>query len=288
MKTHKTKSLLLLIALLQFSLLGCAEKKEINSDGGDTTNVTEVPPEVVTTNTGYVPDDSTWGYPVPMAITSNFQDFTGRQGDPDFNSTKLYYDIQKVGSNYTANIRLYYKYTEVTTRPGEPSTTTVEHKAPKFESGGTATDIQFNKYHYDNGQAYWIAFVEEKRWNGSSYVDFRNFNEFENGGAGVRFGSLMIILDDLAEDGYKGSVYYRNFAYSDCIYGWGCPDKPQAEHENYKCWNIRAGPYSCREFVQGGNDNVNGTMLDGNQSHYNLDYPTSYKKLGTVSGIFIP
>tara|TARA_B100001248_G_C27399234_1_gene468541 strand:- start:4190 stop:5047 length:858 start_codon:yes stop_codon:yes gene_type:complete len=278
-------------------LLGCAEKKESSPavNGGNGVGAGQVPGEAPPKQDGgsnFQPNDTGWGTPAPFTITDmgNFKDFTGGSFTPDLNSTKLYYKVEKVGNRYKATFRLYYRYSRTIGGIG-PNAGQKEylHYAPKFESGNTSTDIQYNTIYQRNGKDYWVGFAEEKVYdpNTDTYSDFVNFNDSFGGPAS--FGSIVVVLDSQTESGFtwSGKVYYRNFRYSSNI-GTASPDKPSSENVNYKCWNIKAGPYECREFLESNYPFYDMLVVQNGQVKYDLENPYFYTELGEVDNIFIP
>jgi hypothetical protein len=280
----------LLVALL--ALAGCAEKKET------AVSAPAVAPEeggAIQTTSGTSgtsgPNTSGWGFAAPLTLNcSNFSEFSGRSCSTiNFSDTKLYYNIEKIMVNgrahYKGTMRVYYNYTQTTGGWGsDAGQVSYVHKAPKFESGGTTTDIKFNRIYAQNGKSYMVGFYEEKVWNPQTdtYSDFTTFNDVNNGA----FGSIMIVLDGLSEAGYTGKVYFRNWV-NNFLYA----PKPQSNNERYKCWNITEGPYSCREFVKNGNStNYNDMLVESggnavyNAQYTNLEAPYHYKELGTIGG----
>ncbi len=269
------------ILLLGVMFLGtaCSEKKDVSSSDAGTPPPAAPsnpnPPDEIESPTSSLdqPDDSTWGERANLVIdTSNFNDFTGRPGDEIPQDTRIYISLQETSDGYAGEVRIYYATETENNSFGSGGSTTL-YKFPLFKSGEARADVQFNRWYDVNGNEHFVAFFEEQVVLPTGGLgDFTSYGIFGYD-ANARVGSIMIILDDMTGDDLgelRGTVYYRNF-------GFTYADKPDSDNENYRCWNIRRGPYDCREFL------VNN-QIDPVRANLRV---SNYKRLGTFSNLFL-
>ena len=261
---------LITLTLLAFLAVGCSNKS--GGGGGvtaDTDTNTNTDTDVVIVDPG-APNDDEWGAMgyLDLIDTDAFEEFSGYVTD-DLRNERIYIKLEEVknGSQtyYAGEVRLAYE--RVTTKNilgSGAGTQEIEYKNPRFEAKEYTEDeleenpghldytwqgVRFNKMYTKNGQEFLVAFFEEP-----DFYDWSVFDWNPNG----RAGAIMLMITDLDDSGFSGSVWFKNYSYTYAV-------KPTYT----RCWEISIGPYDCRDFVV--NDKIRPD-LDNT--------PNTYQKLG--------
>lgn len=149
-----------------------------------------------------------------------------------------------LSGNYGGTATIYYY---------EDSPTSDEKifRGGTFYSGEQNSDVVYNNYVEHNGEDYFKAFFEDRE------------------------GALIIVAHEIDDVGiWGGRVYFKNFKCGRKIWEPACNP-----HQPNRCWNIKIGPYECRDFLE---DAFNP------YSHINTTirkFPSRYTFIGTFEGI---
>jgi hypothetical protein len=278
MEQRKRNILLIALTALSMALVGCSSKKT-NSSG-------YVPPSVDRSDNGggvsvgTPPNDSDWGAMGYLDITSNeaYREFSGRSVE-DVRNERIYIKLAEVvdggKSYYEGEVRLAYDYDEmgnpwgsnagqVTTHYAHPRFEALPYSEEELENNPKHLDqpiqgIRFNKFYTKSGKQFFVGFFEEP-----DFYDFYSHGE-PGWDSTKKAGAVMIIIDDLDDSGFSGSVWFKNYKYTYAV-------KPT----HTRCWDITYpnSPYNCRDFE------VNGDVRP------DLDNtPNEYTKLGEFYGL---
>lgn len=135
-----------------------------------------------------------------------------------------------------------------------------------FSSGTSIDETKFNKW-YSTGGAQKLKLF------------------FQDTSGGVIVILKQVVINDMSVT-YQGDVYFRNFDFGVCANPppWGSP-QCNVQSPYKKCWDISAGPYSCRAFLSGNNVRPDIIDLPGFGDHQSGYTGPGYLKLGTFVGM---
>lgn len=236
---------------MSLSLVGCSSKKSISSDAAATNNTDRSDTGSGTTGSSTTPpNDSDWGAMGYLDIvdTDAFEEFSGYTVE-DLLNERIYIKLNRFehGSStyYEGDVRIAYDYQYIHNQySSTPGVIETVYKHPRFEAKAYDDDeldenpnhlkysyqgVRFNKFIMNDGKQYFVGFFEEP--------DFYDWSPWGWDPA-AKAGALMIIIDDLDDDGFSGSVWFHNYDFTYAV-------KPVET----RCTDIEIGPYSCRDFV---------------------------------------
>lgn len=142
-----------------------------------------------------------------------------------------------------------------------------------YVDNGTPVNISFGSIHPYNPN---VSDTSLNGWvtNPDGSVSWKAFYQNEYGAIVLILNSPVLLGDGQPSNTYSGSIWFQPFnQYS--------PKNPY-QGDIKMCWQITAGPYDCRTFIQG-NSVVPGSSLYPNNHGPNRS--SGYQKLGTFSGL---
>ena len=269
---------LMSLALLLLVGVGCSERT--NNGSGTESN----PPAAGGSGIGGggiidpgPPNDRNWGAMgyLDLIDVDAFADFAGYRVT-ELRNERIYVKLApvRVGNEtyYEGEVRLAYEreYRQ-NSLSSDAGRLVVEYKNPRFEAltytqeeldknprhlNSSWQGVRFNKMYRKDGRSFLVAFFEEP-----GFFDWSAFGWNAN----AKAGAVMIMITDLDDSGFSGSVWYKNYGFTYAV-------KPTFT----RCWEISLGPYNCQDFVVNGQINP---ALDNTPNvyrklgeFYNLDY----------------
>lgn len=258
-------------------LLGaCTKNEERENQPTNTTNTTNgwswttssIPGGTTSSSTTSIPSTTVTKAEVPMIVSSGtLEDYVGERLESP-SDAKLVVNVSPTGSGSS---RTYSGQVSITYTEEQWNYTTNRNdrvlRTSTLYSGNSASEMQYNKFHNQNGRSMFKGFFQDTA------------------------GALILMVDSRDDqDNMAGSVYYYNFSWN---FNGTCsvviPGMPCNTQGALKCWLQLAGsPYDCRDFL------VNSSGIPQNTTYYKDPYtinmtsserPLRFKKLGDFLGL---
>lgn len=231
LKSNLYKSTLILLLALSVSV-GCS-KKQTKGSGADTTIPTDT--QVVT---GTLPTYSGGTAPVDSFSLSTLEAYAGRRinNPQNLRVTLDVFNVADPGKTKQygdTGVGFKIAYEETCTGHTGGCNGSVRTVEGRFTAGSSIEDTKYNKLYRTGGA--------------DKYKFF-----FQDNLGGIIVSIEAINVNDI-ETKYKGRVYYRNFDFGVCSNPGYDQLPPVCNVQSpSKCWNISAGPYDCRAYMNGG------------------------------------